>query len=118
MLDLEDQLGKARLFARRVVLVPKIASGGAVESAANAFELFLGGRDVAGAERFEEVLNAVADDRASGAVAFAGNNVLSQSFLGALNIRHGSLFFLKLVKNYRLFLNTSQGGTLIVKNDG
>jgi hypothetical protein len=35
-----------------------------------------------------------------------------------LNIRHGSLFFLKLVKNYRLFLNTSQGGTLIVKNDG
>ena len=43
-------------------------------------------------------LDAVADDRASGAVAFADNNVLSQSFLGALNIRHGSLKFLKLVK--------------------
>jgi hypothetical protein len=75
--------------------VPQVAGGGAVKSAANAFELFLGGRDVAGAERFDEVLDAVADDRASGAVAFADNDVLSQSFLSALNIRHGSLKIFK-----------------------
>ena len=88
-LDLNDEFGQTRLFTRGRVFVPQFFSPGAIESAAYAWELSFGRGDVAGAERFEQVLDTVADDGASCAITFATNGVLSLSLLGAFNIRHG-----------------------------
>ena len=88
-LNLNEEFGQAGLFTRGRILVPQFFGSGAIESAANAWELGFRRGDVAGAERFEQVLDTVADDGARGAITFATNGVLSLSFLCAFNIRHG-----------------------------
>ncbi len=68
--------------------MPEAASGGAIEGAADLRELSFGSGDVAGAEGLQKGLDTVADDRASGAVTFTKDDILSESFFSALNVRH------------------------------
>lgn len=114
-LNLEDQFGQTRLSARDGVLVPELTGGGAVEGARYAFELLLSRSDVAFAEGAEQGLNTVANERARGAVAFTDNDVLSQSFFCALNLRHDNLYK-KLSNN--VFFKLRRGSKRRSKKDG
>lgn len=97
--------------------MPKTAIGGAVQRAAHVreeffFDLF----DVASAQRFQEVLNTIADDGASRTITFATNGVLSLSFLSALNVWHGKLVKkgIKLQKNAWRRFDASRYDGLVV----
>ncbi len=89
--DFNDELREAGLFTGSRVLVPELASGGAVKRAANATELGFGRFDIAGAKLFDKGLDTVANDGTRGAVAIATNDVLSKSLFCAFNIRHVNL---------------------------
>lgn len=71
-----------------MVLVPQSARRRAIQSAAYAWELRLSRFDVAGAERFEHILDTVTDNGTSRTVTIATNDVLSLSFLSACNSWH------------------------------
>ena len=114
-LNLEDQFGQTRLSTRDGILVPELTRGGAVEGARNAFELLFSRSDVAVAERAEQSLNTIANERARGAVAFTDNDVLSQSFFCALNLRHGNLY--KNLSN-NVFFKLRRGSKRRSKKDG
>ena len=92
LLRLEDQLGQTGLFTARRVPMPNPVGSRLIERAANGLELIFRFLDLPFLQGADQFLDPITDDGTGRAIPEAEFLVLLQSFNGAFNVRHNSVF--------------------------